>query len=135
MKNDERYQKGLANLEKVDREGGKSVIKSLAGLSEDVGRYIIEFAFGDIYDRGVLDLKEREMITITTLLTQGDTEPQLNVHINGALNVGLTPEEIIETFIQTIPYVGFPKVLNAITVAKEVFKARGIDFTKTNKNK
>lgn len=134
MKNDERYQKGLANLEKVDSEGGKSVIKSLAGLSEDVGRYIIEFAFGDVYDRGVLDLKQREMITITTLLTQGDTEPQLNVHINGALNVGLMPEEIIETFIQTIPYVGFPKVLNAITVAKEVFKDRGIDFTKTNKN-
>lgn len=134
MKNDERYQKGLANLEKVDSEGGKSVIESLAGLSEDVGRYIIEFAFGDIYDRGVLDLKQREMITITTLLTQGDTEPQLNVHINGALNVGLTPEEIIETFIQTIPYVGFPKVLNAITVSIEVFKDRGVDFTKTNKN-
>ena len=134
MTNDERYQKGLKNLEKVDREGGQSVIESLAGLSEDVGRYIIEFAFGDIYDRKVLDLKQREMITITTLLTQGDTEPQLNVHINGALNVGLTPEEVIETFIQTIPYVGFPKVLNAITVAKQVFKDRGIDFTKSHKS-
>lgn len=99
-----------------------------------MGRYIIEFAFGDIYDRKVLDLKQREMIAITTLLTQGDTEPQLNVHINGALNVGLTPEEVIETFIQTIPYVGFPKVLNAITVAKQVFKDRGINFTKSHKS-
>ena len=64
------------------------------------------------------------MITITSLLVQGDTSPQLRVHINGALNVGLTKEEIIETFIQTIPYGGFPRVLNAVNVAKEVFKER-----------
>lgn len=60
------------------------------------------------------------MITITTLLTQGDTYPQLEVHINGALNVGLTKKEIIETFIQTIPYVGFLRVLNAIMIAKKI---------------
>lgn len=124
MTNSERYDRGLKNLNKVDKESGQAVIDSLAGLPEDVGRYIIEFAFGDIYDRGVLDLKQREMITITSLLSQGDTEPQLNVHINGALNVGLTREEVIETFIQAIPYVGFPKVLNAVNVAKEVFKER-----------
>lgn len=47
------------------------------------------------------------------------------MHINGSLNVGLTEKEIIETFIQAIPYVGFPRVLNAIKVAKLVFKHRG----------
>ena len=49
------------------------------------------------------------MITITSLLTTGGCEPQLEVHINGSLNVGLSPEKIIETFIQCIPYTGFPK--------------------------
>lgn len=101
------------------------MIESLAGLSEDVGRYIVEFAFGDIYDRPVLDLQQREMITITSLLTQGDTAPQMKVHVNGSLNVGLSEEQIIETFIQCIPYVGFPKVLNAVSVALQVFKERG----------
>lgn len=124
MTNSERYNRGLKNLNKVNKESGQTVIDSLAGLPEDIGKYIIEFAFGDIYGRGVLDLKQREMITITSLLSQGDTEPQLNVHINGALNVELTREEIIETFIQAIPYVGFPKVLNAVNVAKEVFKQK-----------
>ncbi|GAY71948.1 carboxymuconolactone decarboxylase family protein [Lentilactobacillus kosonis] len=111
-------------MDKVDSQAGKNVIDSLGGLSEDIGKYIIEFAFGDIYERDILDFKQREMITITSLLTQGDTAPQLRVHINGSLNVGLSREQIIETFIQAIPYVGFPKVLNAVTIAKEVFKAR-----------
>lgn len=119
-----RFETGLKNLAKVDEVGGQAVIDSLAGLYEDVGKYIIEFAFGDIYERGVLDLKQREMITITSLLTQGDTVPQLHFHINSSLNVGLTREEIIETFIQALPYVGFPRVLNAVNVAKEVFKKR-----------
>jgi len=125
MPEQSRYNTGIENLKRIDGEAGDAVIESLAGLSEDVGKYILEFAFGDIYDRDVLDLKQREMITITSLLSQGDTAPQLVVHINGSLNVGLTPEEIIETFIQCIPYVGFPRVLNAVFVAKKVFAERG----------
>ncbi len=66
-----------------------------------------------------MSLPEREMVTITSLLTSGGCEPQLEVHINGSLNIGITPQKIIETFIQCIPYVGFPRVLNAITVAKK----------------
>lgn len=119
-----RYEHGLRNLASVDREAGEAAIHSLSGDAEDIGTYIIEFAFGDIYDRGTLNLRQREMITITSLLTQGDTSPQLKVHIDGALNVGLSEKEIIETFIQTIPYVGFPRVLNAVNVAQEVFQSR-----------
>ena len=73
MTNTERFNDGLKNLEKIDRQAGQAVIDSLEGLPQDIGRYIIEFAFGDIYDRDILNLKEREMITITSLLTQGDT--------------------------------------------------------------
>ena len=66
------------------------------------------------------------MITITSLLTSGGCEPQLEVHINGALNVGIAPEKVIEIFIQCIPYVGFPRVLNAVFAAKRVFAERRI---------
>ena len=117
----ERYQSGLEMLRQIDGTGGENVIRSLEDIAPDIGRQIIEFAFGDIYTRKNLTLQEREMITITSLLTAGGCEPQLEVHINGSLNVGISPEKIIETFIQCIPYVGFPKVLNAVFTAKKVF--------------
>ena len=109
-----------------DGIGGENVIQSLQDIAPDVGKYIIEFAFGDVYTRPKLSMQEREMITITSLLTIGGCEPQLEVHINGSLNVGLSPEKIIETFIQCIPYTGFPKVLNAIYTAKKIFAERHI---------
>ena len=100
------------------------MIESLETIAPNVGRYILEFAFGDIYNSDTLSFREREIVTITSLLTQGDTKNQLMVHINGSLNVGITEEEIIEIFTHCIPYVGFPRVLNAITRAKEVFESR-----------
>lgn len=119
-----RFETGVKQLKKIDGIGGENVIKSLEDIAPDVGRFIIEFAFGEIYPRENLSLPEREMITITSLLTLGGCEPQLEVHINGALNVEISPQKIIETFIQCIPYVGFPRVLNAITVAKKVFSEK-----------
>lgn len=118
----ERFTNGWKRLMEIDGKGGESVIASLQDISPDLGNMIIEFAFGDIYTRNQLTLQEREMITITSLLTTGGCEAQLHVHINGALNVGISKEQIIETFLQCIPYVGFPKVLNAVSVARKVFQ-------------
>ena len=95
-----RFELGSEKLKEIDGIGGENVIKSLQDIAPDVGKYIIEFAFGDVYTRPELSMQEREMITITSLLTSGGCEPQLEVHINGSLNVGLSPEKIIETFIQ-----------------------------------
>ncbi|MBK1810748.1 carboxymuconolactone decarboxylase family protein [Clostridium sp. YIM B02505] len=121
-----RFIKGMEKLKAVDGKGGDAVIQSLQDISPDLGKYIIEFAFGDIYSRPVLSLQEREMITIVSLLTAGGCEPQLEVHINGALNTGIEPVKVVETFLQCIPYTGFPKVLNAIFTAKKVFQERNI---------
>ena len=124
--NNARFELGSEKLKEIDGIGGENVIQSLQDIAPDVGKYIIEFAFGDVYTRPELSMQEREMITITSLLTTGGCEPQLEVHINGSLNVGLSPEKIIETFIQCIPYTGFPKVLNAIYTAKKVFSEKHI---------
>lgn len=121
-----RYMKGIQNLKSIDGKGGEEVIKSLEEISPDLGKYIIEFAFGDIYSRPFLSLQEREIITIVSLLTTGGCEPQLEVHINGALNTGIEPIKVVESFLQCIPYTGFPKVLNAIFTAKRVFQERNI---------
>jgi 4-carboxymuconolactone decarboxylase len=121
-----RFQRGTDRLNEVDGSAGQNVISSLETIAPDLGKYIIEFAFGDIYCREGLSLQERELITITSLLTAGSCEPQLAVHINGAFNVGISPEKVIETFIQCIPYTGFPKVINAVNVARKVFAEKKV---------
>lgn len=128
MKNSNRYEVGLKKLKEIDGYGGEKVIESLKSISPDLGKFIVEFAFGDIYTRNELSLQEREMITIATLLSLGDCKSQLEVHINGSLNVGVSPKKIIETFIQCVPYVGFPRVLNAIFIAEKIFKSNNIAY-------
>lgn len=121
-----RFTQGMEQLKAIDGKGGENVIKSLEDIAPDLGKFIVEFAFGDIYTREGLTAKEREMITLSSLLTAEGCEPQLEVHINGALNVGISPEKVIETFLQCIPYTGFPKVLNAVFTVKKVFAERGL---------
>lgn len=112
-----RYQRGVEQLAKVDGKVGEEVVAPLG----DLGRYIVEFAFGDIYSRGGLSLREREIATVAMLTVLG-RETQLKVHIAAALNVGLTPKEIEETIIQTVPYAGFPTAINAMTILKQMDK-------------
>lgn len=124
MENEQRLINGKAMLQRVDAEAADSVMTNLQNVAPDVAKMILEFAFNDIYTRPGLSLQQRELVTITSLLTQGDTAAQLRVHLNGCLNVGLSRTEIVETCIHCIPYVGFPKVLNALTVVKAVFADR-----------
>ena len=121
-----RFTQGMEQLKTIDGKGGENVIKSLEDIAPDLGKFIVEFAFGDIYTRGGLTKGEREMITLSSLLTAGGCEQQLEVHIGGALNVGISPEKVIETFLQCVPYTGFPKVLNAVFAAQKVFAERGL---------
>ncbi|MCU8045213.1 MULTISPECIES: carboxymuconolactone decarboxylase family protein [unclassified Shewanella] len=121
---DQRYVQGLAKLTEIDGEAGEKVIRSLADICPDLGKYIIEYPFGDIYQREGLDLKTRELVTVAALTALGHCQPQLNVHINGALNVGCTPLEIVEVILQMSVYAGFPAALNGMFVAKTVFSER-----------
>lgn len=120
----QRYVQGLAKLTEIDGEAGEKVIRSLADICPDLGKYIIEYPFGDIYQREGLDLKTRELVTVAALTALGHCQPQLNVHINGALNVGCTPQEIVEVILQMSVYAGFPAALNGMFVAKTVFSER-----------
>jgi 4-carboxymuconolactone decarboxylase len=122
----ERFRGGWDRLMEVDAEGGERVVESLQDVAPDLGRYVVEFAYGEIYQRGVLDLRQRQLVTISALTALGGVEPQLEVHINAGLNVGLNPREVVEAILHCIPYVGFPRVLNAIFVAKRVFQERGV---------
>ena len=118
---DERYQRGLNKLREIDGEQGERVIAALAGIAPDFGRLLIEFAFGDIYSRPALDLKSRELAVVAALTALGNAAPQLKVHLHGALNVGCSREEIVETIMQMAVYAGFPAALNGLFAAQAVF--------------
>jgi 4-carboxymuconolactone decarboxylase len=120
----DRYKRGWEKLKEIDGHGGEFVIESLKDIAPDLARYVIEFPFGDVYSRGVLTLKEREIATVSALAALGNARPQLKVHINGALNVGCTRQEIVEIMIQMAVYAGFPSALNGVFAAKEVFAER-----------
>jgi 4-carboxymuconolactone decarboxylase len=120
----ERYQRGWDMLKTIDGEAGERVIASLQDLAPDLARYIIEFGFGDVYSRGVLTLKEREIATVAALTALGTAQSQLKVHLHGALNVGCSREEIVEVLIQMAVYAGFPAALNGIAALKEVLAER-----------
>ena len=116
-----RYEQGLAKLREVDGHIGEQVVANLADIAPDFARYLIEFPFGDIYNRPGLDLKSREIAVVAALTALGNATPQLKVHIQGALNVGCTRDEIVETIMQMAVYAGFPAALNGLAAAKEVF--------------
>jgi 4-carboxymuconolactone decarboxylase len=122
----ERFSRGWERLSEVNAEAAPGVIEALEDIAPDFGRYLVEFGFGDIYSRPELDLRQRQLVTISALTALGGTEPQLEFHVNGALNVGLGAGEIVEAMIQCAGYAGFPRALNAILVAKRVFEQRGV---------
>jgi 4-carboxymuconolactone decarboxylase len=119
-----RYEQGLAKLQQIDGQAGENVINSLRDIAPDFARYLIEFPFGDIYSRPGLDLRSREIAVVAALTALGNAAPQLKVHIEGALNVGVSRDEVVEVIMQMAVYAGFPAALNGLFAAKEVFAAR-----------
>jgi 4-carboxymuconolactone decarboxylase len=121
-----RYNQGLKLLKEVVGQGAEDTLGKLKRIAPDVGIMLAEY-FGDIYTRTELTIKTREMVTFSVLAATGKT-PQLKVHLQAALNVGWTIEEIIEMVITMIPYVGFPTVLNALEVVQEFIEEKQVSI-------
>jgi 4-carboxymuconolactone decarboxylase len=124
-----RLERGKRALAEIDGEAGNNVIAALADIAPDFATYVFEFPFGDIYSRPGLDLRSREIATIAALTAMGNATPQLKVHIETGLNVGIDRDEISEIIMQMAVYAGFPAALNGLFAAKEVFARR---FPKEN---
>jgi 4-carboxymuconolactone decarboxylase len=122
----ERYEHGEKVLAAVDGEGGQKVVDALADVAPALAHHVVAYGFGDIYDRPGLAPKQRQLVTLGMLTALGGCEPQLEVHVNASLNVGLTTTEIVEAITHAAVYCGFPKSLNAMFVVKRVFAERGL---------
>ena len=101
------------------------------GTDPEMMDILQKFVFGEVFTTGNLSLKQREMITCVTLATM-QTLPQLKAHAGAALNVGVTPVELREAMYLTAPFIGFPKMLNAVGTVNEVFKERDISLPLEN---
>lgn len=123
---DSRRLRGQETLEKITGSEGRRVVDSLRDISPELGDWIVDFSYGDVFSRPGISLCTRELTTISALTALGDARPQLKVHIEGALNVGCSPNEVVEVIIQQAVYAGFPRALNGISAAREVFEKKGV---------
>ncbi|BBL61417.1 4-carboxymuconolactone decarboxylase [Methanobrevibacter arboriphilus] len=131
---EDRYKKGMEILKITNKDAINGLFDELEDIAPDLGRFIVEFPYSEIYTREGLDLKTRELATVAALTALGTAKGQLTNHINAALNVGNTPEEIVEVIIQMSAYAGFPAAINGIFAAKEVFKKKDLLPLKDNEN-
>ena len=121
----ERFRRGKAKIEQI---GGstEAIFAPVADIAPDLARYVAEFAFGDLYSRPGLEPAERQLLTVAALMALGDCGPQLRFHLDTALNVGVGPQQIVETILHCLAYTGFPRAVNAMAEARTVFAVRGL---------
>ena len=110
-----RYDKGKKCIEGIQNKSVEEIFKELDDIAPDLSRFVIEYPYSET----------REICTVSALTALG-TIPQLKEHINAALNVGNSPTEIVEIMMQMSAYCGFPKAINAVMAAKEVFIERDL---------
>ncbi|MBY0378599.1 MAG: carboxymuconolactone decarboxylase family protein [Gammaproteobacteria bacterium] len=121
MKN-QRYKKGLEMLAAIHGgHVGEQMVYELKDICPEFVDMVIEWGFGEIASRTGIDLKTRELVTIASCVTLGHAVPQLRAHIEAALKVGCTQQEIVEVILQMSGYAGLAAVSNAFRIAKEVF--------------
>jgi 4-carboxymuconolactone decarboxylase len=112
---DERYERGRARFLEVHDERALSAVEGLG----DLGRTIVEFIYGEVYERPALSLRDRELAAVVALVSLGRSS-QIPQHLRAALKAGLTPEELREAILQTATIAGFPVAMNAMSTLKNV---------------
>lgn len=115
-----RFEKGLAVQQQIF--GAEHINAMRANAPEDVKHIqdcLSANCFGDYYTRGTLDLKMRELITFTVICSIGGCEPQAKAHVGANLSVGNTKQLLIDTVTTCLPYIGYPRTLNALNCIHE----------------
>lgn len=116
-----RYEKGLKVQKEIFGETIDKMYEKSPKNQLHIQKYLSANCFGDYYTRKGLDIKTRELLTLSMLIALGGTEPQIKGHIQGNVNVGNDKETLLSVMTQLLPYVGYPRTLNAIKCLNEVF--------------
>jgi 4-carboxymuconolactone decarboxylase len=111
----ERYERGRARLVEVHGERSLETVEALG----DLGRLIIEFAYGEVYSRPLLSLRDRQIATVAVLIALGRSS-QLPVHLRSSLQAGLSADELREIVLQVATLAGFPVAMNAMATLRTI---------------
>jgi 4-carboxymuconolactone decarboxylase len=119
MPDDDRYTRGREKLREVHGDRSLATVESLG----DLGRLIVEVAYGDVYSRPGLSLRDRQIASVAALVATGRSS-QLPVHLRSSLKAGLSADELREVIIQTATIAGFPPAMNAMSTLRTVLGER-----------
>jgi len=120
-----RHERGLDTLLRIGGPQAAAPITAMNDIAPDLVRFAIDFAYGEVLSRPGLDLKMRQLCTVAALSAMGTATPQLKWHIDGALNVGWAPSDILDAVMLGAVNTGSAAVGRSLTTAREVFEARG----------
>ena len=118
-----RYGRGKELLAQIAPDQERVLRETFDTINPDITRYVVEFGYGDIYARGILPIRSRQVATIAALAAKGTAPSQLRFHIGGGLRAGLSEAEIVEIMLLVSVYAGFPAALNGILATREVAEA------------
>lgn len=128
MTETERHARGLDVLRKIGGRDFDGPIGRLARISPDMARFTVAFPYGDVLSRPGLDLRTRQICTVSSVIALGSAQPQLRFHMDGLLNAGGTPGELVELLVLATAVLGFPAAIDAIGIVRAIFAERGIRF-------
>jgi 4-carboxymuconolactone decarboxylase len=111
----ESYERGRQRFIEVHDEKALAAVEGLG----DLGRAIVEFAYGEVYTRPALALRDREIAAVAALVATGRSS-QIPQHLRASLKAGITPDELGEIILQTATIAGFPPAMNAMSTLKSV---------------
>jgi 4-carboxymuconolactone decarboxylase len=117
---EDRRTRGARLLYDMLGESGEMTLRGLRELAPDLADWMVEFSYGEVMARPGLDRRSRQLAAIAALTALGNAQPQLRMHIQGALKVGCRTEEIVEVMLQMAVFAGFPAAINALSVARDV---------------
>ena len=116
----DRHEKGLQLEKEIFGEMIDEMYQQSPKEQLHIQHFLTANCFGDYYTRNGLDIKTRELVTLSILIALGGTEPQIKGHIKGNANIGNDKEKMLDVITQLLPYVGYPRTLNAIKCLNEV---------------
>jgi 4-carboxymuconolactone decarboxylase len=116
IEQDERHRRGLARLAELgDHPGGSAFLER---MGEPMAAWLVDWVFGDVHSRGGLSARERELIILALLTGLGSSDPQVAAHIEALRALAVSDSDIEETILQTAPYTGIPRAINALKVLR-----------------
>ena len=119
---DDRLERGIGAQKAIFGDGIDAMRASASEDTRHIQDYLSAWCFGDYYTREGLPIERRELLTFCMLCAQGGCEPQLRSHISGNLAVGNDRDTLLDALTVCLPYIGFPRALNALSAINDIAK-------------